>query len=372
MQPESAGTFAHVIFLVQATRIDNEFLIVAKDRVSIKDIADAAGVTHPTVSRALNNSTLISEPTRTRIQRIAREMGYTPDAVAQSLQTRRTHIIGLVVASIGDPFFADLVKGVEEVARPAGFSVFLNSSRNDPEQEIQVIETFHRQRVDGILVASSRIGTEHVERLARINVPVVLVNSQAEGEHDFLHSIAVDDRVGARRAVEHLIELGHRRIAYIGVTNRPKSNKRRLRGYQDALEAAGIESDPEWIRIVDLDPALEDSDALAGKQAADQLCGSDVTAVFCYNDMVAVGALLACREADVAVPQEVSIIGFDDIDLARYVHPALTSVAQPKRQMGSIAMQMVVDLLGKKPVANQIIEPIVMKRQSTSSPETER
>lgn len=344
-------------------------LTVAKNRVSIKDIADAAGVTHPTVSRALNNSPLISESTRTRIQRIAREMGYTPDAVAQSLQTRRTHIIGLVVASIGDPFFADLVKGVEEVARPAGFSVFLNSSRNDPEQEIQVIETFHRQRVDGILVASSRIGTEHVERLARINVPVVLVNSQAEGEHDFLHSIAVDDRIGARRAIEHLIDLGHRRIAYIGVTNRPKSNTRRLRGYRDALEEAGIAPDPSWIHIVDLDPALEDSDALAGKQAARQLLDSDVTAVFCYNDMVAVGALLACREDGVAVPDDLSIIGFDDIELARYVHPALTSVAQPKRQMGSIAMQMVVDLLEKKPVANQIIEPIVMKRQSTTRPE---
>ncbi len=338
---------------------------VAKNRVSIKDIADAAGVSHSTVSRALNDSPLISEPTRTRIQRLAEEMGYTPDAVAQSLQTRRTHIIGLVVASIGDPFFADLVEGVEKVARPAGFSVFLNSSHNDPNQEIQVIETFHRQRVDGILVASSRIGSNHIERLARINVPVVLVNSQAEGEHDFLHSIAVDDRIGARRAVEHLIELGHRRVAYIGVTNRPKSNKRRLRGYYDAFEAAGMEADPACIRIVDLNPSLEDGDALAGKQAATHLIGAGATAIFCYNDMVAVGALLACREAGVAVPDDVSIIGFDDIDLARYVHPALTTVSQPKQQMGSIAMQMVVDLLEHKLVSNQIIEPILMQRQST-------
>jgi len=350
-----------------ATRQKEGIQTVARTRVSIKDIADAAGVTHPTVSRALNDSPLISEPTRLRIQRISKEMGYTPDAVAQSLQTRRTHIIGLVVASIGDPFFADLVEGVEKVARPAGFSVFLNSSHNDPNQEIQVIETFHRQRVDGILVASSRIGSNHIERLARINVPVVLVNSQAEGEHDFLHSIAVDDRIGARRAVEHLIELAHRRIAYIGVTNRPKSNSRRLCGYHDALEAAGIEPDHAWIRIVDLDPALEDSDVRAGKQATTQLLDSGVSALFCYNDMVAVGALLACREADVAVPDDVSIIGFDDIELARYVHPALTTVSQPKQEIGSTAMQMVVDLLEQKPVANQIIEPVVVKRGSTKS-----
>lgn len=339
--------------------------IVAKDRVSIKDIAHVAGVSHPTVSRALNDSPLISEPTRKRIRRIADEMGYTPDAVAKSLQTRQTHIIGLVVTSIGDPFFADLVKGVEEVARSAGFSVFLNSSHNDPNQEIQVIETFHRQRVDGILVASSRIGTNHVERLARINVPVVLVNSQAEGEHDFLHSIAVDDRVGARRAVEHLIELGHHRIGYIGVTNRPRSNMRRLGGYREALFAAGVDADPAWTHVVDLDPAVEDGDVQAGRAATLQLLENGVTAIFGYNDMVAVGALLSCRAAAVPVPTRVSVIGFDDIEIARYVEPSLSSVAQPKRQMGSSAMSMIIDLLQDHTVANQIIEPVVMKREST-------
>lgn len=292
-------------------------------------------------------------------------MGYTPDAVAKSLQTRRTHIIGLVVTSIGDPFFADLVKGVEEVARSAGFSVFLNSSHNDPNQEIQVIETFHRQRVDGILVGSSRIGTNHLERLARINVPVVLVNSQAEGDHDFLHSIAVDDRVGARRAVEHLIGLGHRRIGYIGVTNRPRSNMRRMKGYRDALSAADIAIDPTCIHVIELDPAAEDGDVGAGRLATGRLLENGVTAIFGYNDMVAVGALLACREAAVPVPQRVSVVGFDDIEIARYVEPSLSSVAQPKRQMGSSAMKMIIDLLGEKAVANQIIEPKVIQRDST-------
>ncbi len=349
--------------------IRNQYVYtVAEGRVSIKDIAEAAGVSHPTVSRALNNSPLVSGDTRDRIRQLADEMGYTPDAVAQSLQKRRTHIIGLVVTSIGDPFFPDLVKGVEEVARDAGFSVFLNSSHNDPNQEIQVIETFHRQRVDGIVVASSRIGTNHVERLARIKVPVVLVNSQAEGEYDFLHSVAVDDRIGARRAVQHLIELGHRRIGYVGVTNRPKSNMRRLSGYHDALEAAGVEADYRWSRIVDLDPSLEDSDALAGKTVTAQLLDTDVTAVFCYNDMVAVGALLAFREAGIAVPEHVSVMGFDDIEMARYVCPSLSTVAQPKRQMGSIAMHMIIDLLDQQAVANRVIEPVIMKRDSTKPP----
>ncbi len=339
---------------------------MASNRVSIKDIATAAGVSHPTVSRALNDSSLVSRTTRERIQRLAGEMGYTPDAVAQSLQTRRTHIIGLVVTSIDDPFFADVVRGAEGEARPAGFSVFLNSSHNDADQEIQVIETFHRQRVDGILVASSRIGSNHIDYLARIRVPVVLVNSEAEGEYDFLHSIAVDDRAGARQAVEHLLELGHRHIGYVGLGNRPKSNARRLRGYHDALHAAGIQPGKEWVHVIEPVPTIDDGDVAAGEKVTERLLRTDVSAIFCYNDMVAVGALLACRRAGRSVPDALSIIGFDDINVARYVCPPLSTVVQPKRQMGAMAMRMLIDLIDSKPVINQVLEPALISRESTS------
>ena len=128
-----------------------------RQEISIEDIARAAGVSHSTVSRALRDSTLISVDVRERIQRLAREMGYTPNAIAQSLQTRQTSMIGLVVTSISDPFWGDVMKGVEEVARESGFSVILSASHNDPDQEMMVIETFRRRRVDGILVAASRI-----------------------------------------------------------------------------------------------------------------------------------------------------------------------------------------------------------------------
>ena len=132
-----------------------------RQETSIQDIARAAGVSHTTVSRALRESPLISLDTRERIQRLAQEMGYTPNAIAQSLQTRRTSMIGLVVTSIDDPFLSDIVKGVEEVARVAGFSVILSATHNDPDQEMAVIETFHRRRVDGILVAASRITSNY-------------------------------------------------------------------------------------------------------------------------------------------------------------------------------------------------------------------
>ncbi len=338
--------------------------------VSIKDIARAAGVSHSTVSRALRDSPLISPQTRARIRALAEEMGYTPDAIAQSLQAGRTFTVGVVVTSIADPFFADVVDGVESVARPAGLSVFLNASLNDPDQELLVIETFHRRRVDGIILAASRIGTEHVERLAKIRVPIVQVSNQAESDRDFLHSVAVDDRAGARLAVEHLIALGHRHIGYIGVTNRPRSNRRRLLGYQEALRAAGIEPREKWVRTAQLHGVAPEGDVQAGQMLLPTLWEAGITAVFCYNDMVAIGALLACRERAIPVPEACSVVGFDNIALTRYVFPPLTTVHQPKRTMGQIGMKMLLELVEGREVSpkHRVLPPELIVRGSTAPP----
>ncbi len=338
--------------------------------VSIKDIARAAGVSHSTVSRALRDSPLVSEETRARIQALAREMGYTPDAIAQSLQAGRTFTIGVVVTSIADPFFVDVVDGVERVARPAGFSVFLNSSLNDPEQELLVIETFHRRRVDGIILASSRIGVEHAERLAQMGVPIVQVSSQADTEQDFLHSVAVDDQAGARLAVEHLLALGHRRIGYIGVTNRPRSNRRRLQGYREALRQAGVQPQEQWIHVAELHGVTPDGDVEAGRKLLPKLWEAGTTAVFCYNDMVAIGALLACHNLDIPVPTAYSVVGFDDIALTRYVVPPLTTVHQPKRRMGQLGMKMLLQLLDGEEVEprHRTLAPELVVRESTAAP----
>lgn len=341
------------------------------DQVTIKDIARVANTTHSTVSRALRGSSLISEEMRERIQQLAREMGYTPDAVAQSLQTKRTNTIGLVVTSISDPFFGDVVKGVEEVARPAGFSVFLNSSHNDPDHEIHVIEAFHRRRVDGILVASSRIGSNHIDRLSQIRVPVVLINSEAEEDYDFLHSVTVDDRAGMHRAVQHLIDLGHRQIGYIGVENRPLSNQRRQQAYVDSLKEAGIEPKEEWVEVDLPRETGRDGDVMAGETLAPRLLEAGVTSILCFNDMVATGVLLACRGQGVSVPEQCSVVGFDDIDLARYVSPSLTTVHQPKREIGNIAMQMLQALLEERSVENRVLPPELVLRESTAPPEAE-
>jgi DNA-binding LacI/PurR family transcriptional regulator len=338
---------------------------VRRARVSIKDIARVAGVSHSTVSRALRDSPLISIATRRRIQQLADEMGYIPNAVAQSLQMRRSGTIGLAVTTLSDPFFADVVEGVEEIASSSGLGVFVTSSHNDPEAELRAIETFHRRRVDGIIVAASRLSHRHARQLERIDVPIVLVN-QHEGGDSLFNTVAVDEYGGARMAVEYLLSCSHRRIAYLGLGNRLRSNQQRLLGYRDALADAGIVLRSDWIQIVPADMAETHGDVNAGQYAARRLIGSDITALFCYNDRTAVGVLLTCRDEGLNVPGDWSVVGFDDIELARYMSPPLTTVAQPKREMGRQAMRMVLELLEGRPVTHHTVTPCLVVRDSVA------
>ena len=338
---------------------------MSRRAISIEDIARAAGVSHSTVSRALRDNPLISADVRERVQQLAREMGYTPNAIAQSLQMQRTSTIGLVVTSIADPFYTDVVKGIEAEARKAHLSVFLSASHNDLDQETQVIETFHRRRVDGILIASSRYSTQQAAELARIRVPIVLINSQAESHADELRSVAVDDYGGARMAVEHLLQLGHRAIGYIGAGNRPKSNRQRLAGYRDALAAAGVPGQAAWVTIAPVEDTLHEDDVAAGQARLGSLLHADVTAIFCYNDTIAIGVLLACREQGIAVPQALSVIGFDDIEMGQYLTPPLTTIHQPKASLGRTAMRMLLDLLDERPAQSYVLSPSLVTRGST-------
>ncbi len=333
--------------------------------VSIADIARAAGVSHTTVSRALHESPLISEATRRRIQLLASEMGYTPNAIAQSLQTRQTRTIGLVVTSIADPFFSDIVKGIEEVTRVAGFSVFLSASHNDSDQEIAAIDTFYRRRVDGILIASSRT-TNYQQHLDHIQVPTVLINSQAEAQTKLLHWVCIDDCKGAQLAVEHLLQLGHRSIGYLGVSSRPRSNQQRLVGYQNALEAYGVAYDAAKVVIAAGDEISLEDDVITGQTLLPLLLNAGVTAVFCYNDMIAIGVLTACREKGIAAPQQLSIIGFDDINITSYVRPPLTTIHQPRIQLGRLATHVILDLLNDRPGQNHLLLPTLVLRSSTA------
>lgn len=328
--------------------------------VTIKDIAEAANVSHTTVSRALKGHGRISPATAERIRRLAAEMGYTPSAVARSLVTRRTHTIGVVVTTIADPFVVNVINGIEDTAQAAGYSVFLSSSHSDPEREMAVVETFYQRRVDAVIVTASRVGSLYGTDLERFRVPIVLVNNQQAGE--YLHSIAADDVRGARLAVEHLLALGHRRIGYIGSAVRPVSSQRRQQGYQEALAQAGITLEPELVAVPEAN-----GDVAAGRQGLAQLWPARPSAVFAYNDMTAVGVMLEARARGIDIPTQLSLVGFDDIELTQFVTPPLTTVRQPKEEMGRAAVDMVLTLLEGEEVGDRLMPCELVIRASTRS-----
>lgn len=336
-------------------------------RVSIKDIARAAGVSHSTVSRALNGDPLISEDTRVRIKALASEMGYIPNAVARSLKAQRSGTVGLVLTSLTDPFFAEVMAGIDAVAGKAGLCMLVSASHNDPEREMAVIETFHRRRVEGIIVAASRLTDRYRDRLAQIHVPIVLINQHAERSDTSFHVVAFEERLGARVAVEHLLALGHRRIGYLGLGNRERSNRERLAGYHDAMRAVGGAVSPAWTLVAEASTQTQ-SDVEVGREKLAGLLSAGVTALLCYNDRVAIGVLRACRAQGIAVPRDLSIVGFDDLASASWVTPALTTVRQPRWEMGRLAMEMMLALLeGKQPDDCRIM-PTLVVRESTTSP----
>jgi DNA-binding LacI/PurR family transcriptional regulator len=330
--------------------------------ISIKDIARVAKVSHSTVSRALHNSSLVNHETAERIRQIAREKGYRPSAVARSLVTRKTRTIGVVVTRIADPFIAEVVNGIEEVANDHGYSVFLANSNADPDREVKVVHSFHERRVDGILVTASRVGALYMPLLTEMRVPTVLINNQHPGE--FVHSVMIDNPAASRQATEHLLQLGHKRIAYIGDQFGFQSDIERFAGYRSTLEVADIPFFPELT-------AHGDGKAEGGMRAMEKLLGlaDPPTAVFCYNDMSALGALRAIHAHGLRVPDDISVVGFDDLFIASYISPTLTTISQPMRQMGSMAMEILLNLFsGSNSKTNMKVQGQLIVRESTAPP----
>jgi len=329
---------------------------------SIKDIAKLAGVSHSTVSRALQNSPLVNAKTAEEIRRIARESGYRASAVARGLVTRRTETIGLVVTTISDPFASEVVSGIEQVANGHGYSVFLAESNAEPEREKKMVQQLAERRVDGILVTSSRVGALYLPLLSEMQVPIVLVNNQHPGA--FVHSVMIGNLEGSRAAAAHLVGLGHRRIAYLGDQFGYQSDTERFAGYRVALDAAGIPFLPELVVHGDGLPA-EAMNAMEKLLALPE----PPTAVCCYNDMSALGAMRKIRLRGLRVPEDISVVGFDDLFLASYMQPALTTVRQPMRHMGQLAMESLFKLMSGEASEIRIrVDAELIVRQSTAIP----
>jgi DNA-binding LacI/PurR family transcriptional regulator len=280
-------------------------------------------------------------------------------AVARSLVNRRTDTIGVVVTTIADPFAGEVVSGIEEFFLPRDYSVILAACHSDQDRELRAVHSFHQRRVDGILVMASRVGAMYVPMLSEMKVPIVLINSHHPSE--FVHSVRIDDLHGSRAATGHLTGLGHRRIAYIGDRLGFQSDTERSAGYRRTLEEDGLDFDPGLVAYGDGSPE-------SGRIAMHQLLSlpAPPTAVFCYNDRQSLGAMRAIKERGLRVPDDVSICGFDDLFLSSYTDPPLTTIRQPKREMGLMAGEMLHQLLsGEKPESRLTIGSLIV-RESTA------
>ena len=326
--------------------------------VSIKDIAKAAGVSHSTVSRALADSPLVALETKQRIQRIAQEMGYSPSAIARGLVTRHTATIGLVVTTISDPFVAEIVRGVEETALDNGYSVILCDSNAEPERELACVRMLREKRVDGIIVTSSRVGNLYMPLLEQLGVPVVLINNQHEGR--YAYSVRTDDFQGGQMVGEYLASLDHRRIAYVSYPPNAYSSLQRLGGCRTALRQHRLDIPDDWV--------VPGDGHTSGGQAGVELLlqyAPHPTAIFCYNDMTAIGALQAIKAAGLRVPDDLSLVGYDDIAFAVFIDPPLTTVAQDRYMLGQRAMGLTLSLLNKQEEAGDIVlTPHLVERAS--------
>ncbi len=336
--------------------------------ITIKDVAKQAGVSHSTVSRALHDSPLISEATVERIRQIANEMGYFPSATARSLRTNRSHALGVIVSNIDDPFFSEILQGIEEMAQENGYSMLMAASQRDPEREQVIVQDMRERHVDGLIICSTSFSAKQRHKLLEYGIPIVMVNNQAAEEYRY--SIYHDDVDGSRQATQHLINLGHQHIAYLGNSLSGRTTLDRLTGFRQEMDAAGLPIPAEYIHEV---PGGRAEDGLASLDHFINLL-QPPTAIFCFNDMLAIGLLNGLQMAGIRVPEDISVVGFDNIVFSAYTNPPLTTLDQPKRYIGAEAARLILGLLN--PLADeefpkmkiQRLKGNLLIRQSTASP----
>jgi len=342
------------------------------------DVARYAGLSVATVSRVIHDSPRVSLEARRRVEEAIAALGYTPNALARGLVTRTTRTIAVLVSSIADPFWAEVIRGIEDRAVEAGYAAFIASSYEDGRREEKAISLFRQKRVDGIVIGASSRGPEVPWQRGVHPIPVVFINNEhvepedqvpisagvgAEGEYATFSQtcrIAGDDRRGARMLTDHLLALGHRRIAYIGARGRA-SSLRRLRGFRQAMEEAGQPIDESLV-------ITGDEGANAGELIAFRLLTRVPlpTALLCYDDMTALGALRAARALNLRCPRDISVVGFDDIPIAAYLDPSLTTVRQPMHEMGVRAMQALLQAgRGERPPSWEVMPGELVVRDSS-------
>jgi DNA-binding LacI/PurR family transcriptional regulator len=330
--------------------------------VRLKDIALRGGVSVMTVSKVLRDAPDISPGTKTRIKALAEEMGYVPDSLAQGLRTRSTRTLGLVIPTVTNPLFARGIVAVEEQSYELGYEVILAHSLNDPAREEAVIRRLLSRRVDGLIISPVyRLAPSApvYQELLNSKTAVVIWGHKAAFCAGF-PSVETEDILGAYSATQHLVELGHRRIAFFSGPNVAPWNQERLDGYRRGLRENQMEVDEAL--IFSAGASIED-----GEKAALQMLNEGIkpTAIQCCNDMVAIGAASVLRKQGLRIPQDISIIGFGNILLCEHFSVPLTTVHQAKFRVGTAAMEMMRQLLRHEPVDSRRLPADLIVRQST-------
>ncbi len=334
-----------------------------KRRVTRKDVAARAGVSVTVVSYVLNDGPRpVSPATRARVEKAIEELGYYPNELARSLRRQRSLTIGLLIPNLANPVYAEIARNIEDVCIKAGYLVLLCDSARDPAQEKRFVRMLRAKQVDGVIMIPSQNPLELINTLKAARIPSVVL------EHDLpeTHFIAIDDLQGGRLGTQHLLSLGHRRIGLIRRHPSSALSSERFTGYRQALEAAGIAFDPSL--VVECEPGQA-----AGYRSMQKLLAlpEPPTAVFTHNDVLALGAMHAIWEADLSIPEDISMVGYDDIVSSGYLTPPLTTVKFPKARMGRQAAHTILELVQNNEdlPARKVVLPVeLVVRASTGPP----
>jgi LacI family transcriptional regulator len=332
-------------------------------KATIYDVAREAGVSIATVSNAINGKGKISKKRRDEIFKIMERLQYQPSVIASALTGKRTYTVGMLIPDISNPFFAEIARAVEDQAHHSGYSVIICSTDNKDERVERYIALLEQKSVDGIIVGTGIGNTEILSRLQKKQIPIAMIAREASSLE--VDTVVADDYVGGLLAARHLTELGHRRLAILSENLKVSSSRERIRGFKQGLQDAGIPFEDESIVICE----YKVEEGRRGALELLQRSGADrPTAIFCCNDLLAIGALQAAKELKVRVPDELSVVGFDDTVLATVTDPPLTTVAQPMEHMGKLVFNLLIENLGKSDAIKQrvVLRPELKVRGSTA------
>lgn len=336
---------------------------VGAGMATIKEIASRAGVSTSTVSHVINRTRFVSDDAKRRVTKAIEELDYVPNAVAQSLRRNTTLTLGMMVPNNTNPFFAEVMRGVEDECFRQGYSLILCNSDDDPRKQGSYLRVMMRKRIDGLVLLSSGSNEHLYALLSTAPVPVVLVDREIEGiPADF---VQVDHERGGYLGGLHLTGLGHRCIAVIVGPTDLAVNAQRLAGFRRILDETNTPLDPDLIIATDFT-------SKGGYEAMRLIIemGRHPTAVFADNDLIAIGVICAAEEAGLRIPEDLSVVGFDDIALAAYTNPPLTTVRQPKHEIGTTTAQLLIERIADpgRPFQRVILEPEFCLRKTTAPP----